>query len=86
MMISHGESVIPGVLGPGPCPGLVFLARVVHLKDHIRLQTQALGTAQLRRPHHANLQLPRALASDVVDPGLDEAVLTKRWVCLYRFH
>ena len=86
MMISHGESVIPGVLGPGPCPGLVFLARVVHLKDHIRLQTQALGTAQLRRPHHADLQLPRALASNVVDSGLDEAVLTKRWVCLYRFH
>ena len=58
----------------------MFLTRVIHLEHHIGLQTQALGPAQLGRPHHADLQLPRALASEAAEAGLYEVALTKRRV------
>ena len=58
----------------------MFLTRVIHLEHHIGLQTQALGPAQLSRPHHADLQLPRTLASEAAEAGLYEAALTKRRV------
>ena len=82
ILVSHGEGVIPGVLGPGSSPGLVFLTWIIHLQHHIRLQTQALGPTQLSCPDYGDLQLPRALASEAVEASLYEAVLSKRRVCL----
>ena len=79
---SHGEGVIPGILGPGSSPGLVFLTWIIHLQHHIRLQTETLSPAKLSCSHYGDIQLPRALASEAVEASLYEAVLTKRRVCL----